>query len=74
MDSLSCYYIELPKIRVYDLRHTHDTFLIGVLGINSKVVQERLGHSNIKTKPGTYSHVLPSMQLEVTHTLDQSLK
>jgi integrase len=71
--SVTCEYLELPKIRVYDLRHTHATYLIGV-EINPKIVQERLGHSNIKTTLGIYSHVLPSMQFEVARKIDQSLK
>ncbi|QBG56382.1 site-specific integrase [Bacillus amyloliquefaciens] len=32
--------------------------------MNPKIVQERLGHSDIKQTLGTYSHALPSMQLE----------
>ncbi|MED4403729.1 tyrosine-type recombinase/integrase [Metabacillus fastidiosus] len=68
---VTCEYLQLPKIRLYDLRHTHATFLISVLEINPKIVQERLGHANIKTTLGTYSHVLPSMQLEVTKKIDQ---
>ena len=31
-------------------------------GINSRVVQERLGHKSIAITLGTYSHVLPAMQ------------
>ena len=34
-------------------------------GINPRVVQEELGHADIKTTLGTYSHVIPSLHKEV---------
>lgn len=64
-------YLKLPKLRVHDLRHTHATFLIGVLQINPKIVQERLGHANVKTTIGTYSHALPSLQQEAVDKMDK---
>ncbi|WP_339145474.1 MULTISPECIES: tyrosine-type recombinase/integrase [unclassified Sutcliffiella] len=64
-------YLNLPKIRAYDLRHTHSTFLIGVLMINPKIVSERLGHAHIKTTLGTYSFALPSMQQEAVDKMDR---
>ncbi|WP_304459258.1 tyrosine-type recombinase/integrase [Alicyclobacillus sendaiensis] len=51
----------LPRIRLHDLRHAHATILLK-LGVHPKVVQERLGHSNISTTLNTYSHVLPGLQ------------
>jgi integrase len=51
----------LPRIRFHDLRHTHATLLLRE-GVHPKVVQERLGHSQISTTLDTYSHVLPGMQ------------
>jgi hypothetical protein len=36
-------------------------------------VQERLGHSQISLTLDTYSHVLPTMQLEAASKLDQLL-
>jgi integrase len=44
-----------------DLRHTAPTLMLKQ-GIHPKVVQERLGHSQISLTLDTYSHVLPSMQ------------
>lgn len=32
------------------------------MGVNPKVVQERLGHSSISVTMDTYSHVVPGMQ------------
>lgn len=58
----------LPSIRFHDLRHTHATLLLQA-GAHPKVVQERLGHSNISITLDTYSHVLPTMQKEAAQLL-----
>ena len=42
-------------------------------GIHPKIVQERLGHSDISLTLNTYSHVLPAMQDEVAHKMDELL-
>ncbi|MCJ8015274.1 site-specific integrase [Paenibacillus sp. KQZ6P-2] len=60
----------LPHIRFHDLRHTHATLLLSK-GINVKVISERLGHTKVGVTLDTYSHVLPSMQQEVTNTLEE---
>lgn len=44
------------SLRFHSLRHTYATMLLSA-GVNIKVIQERLGHSNIATTLGTYSHV-----------------
>lgn len=59
----------LPALRFHDLRHSAATILIS-LGVNSKVVQERLGHSNISITLGVYGHVTESMQSEAIQKLD----
>jgi integrase len=59
----------LPHVRIHDLRHSAATLLLAS-GVNVKVVQELLGHSNISTTLGKYGHVMPSMQKEVTRTMD----
>jgi integrase len=38
-------------------------------GTNPKIVQERLGHSNINTTMDIYSHVTPTMQQEAVSNL-----
>ena len=63
----------LPAIRFHDLRHTSATLLLSQ-GVHPKVVQERLGHSQISVTLDTYSHVLPTMQLEAAGKFDQMLK
>ncbi len=55
--------LKLPDIRFHDLRHTHATLLLQA-NVNPKVVQERLGHSQISLTLDTYSHVVPSLQEE----------
>lgn len=56
-------------VRLYDLRHTCATLLLGA-GVNPKVVSERLGHASITLTLDTYSHVLPTMQEEAAAKLD----
>ena len=62
----------LPDIRFHDLRHTAATLLLRQ-GVHPKVVQERLGHSQISMTLDTYSHVVPSMQREAAEKLDELL-
>jgi len=40
-------------------------------GEHPKVVQERLGHSQIRVTLDTYSHVLPSMQREAAEKAER---
>lgn len=64
---------QLPSIRFHDLRHTSATLLLSA-GVHPKVVQERLGHSQISVTLDIYSHVLPTMQIEAAGKMDQLLK
>jgi integrase len=63
---------ELPRIRLYDLRHSCATLLL-IAEENPKVVSERLGHSTIVLTLDTYSHVLPTMQQQATARLEKML-
>jgi integrase len=63
---------KLPRIRLYDLRHTCATLLL-MAEENPKVVSERLGHSTIVLTLDTYSHVLPTMQQQATARLEKLL-
>ena len=60
----------LPDIRFHDLRHTAATLML-LQGVHPKIVQERLGHSEISMTLNTYSHVLPSMQEDVADKMDE---
>jgi integrase len=62
----------LPNIRFHDLRYTAVTLMLQQ-GIHPKVVQERLGHSDISMTLNTYSHVLPVMQDDAAEKLDDLL-
>jgi integrase len=64
---------DLPAIRFHDLRHTSATLLLAA-GVHPKVVQERLGHSQIGITLDTYSHVVPTMQLEAATKLDDMMR
>jgi integrase len=64
--------IGLTSVRFHDLRHAHATLML-VKGIHPKIVSERLGHSNIGITLDTYSHVLPSMQIQAAEALDELL-
>jgi integrase len=56
---------ELPKIPLKNLRHTHATLLLAA-GVPPKVIQERLGHSNISITLDTYASAIPAMHVEAT--------
>jgi integrase len=63
---------ELPNIRFHDLRHTSATLLLSA-GVHPKVVQERLGHSQISLTLDTYSHVMPHLQDEAAEKMNEIL-
>lgn len=62
----------LKTVTLKELRHTHATLLLEA-GVHPKVVQERLGHSNISTTMNIYSHVTPTMQRDAVSRLTQLL-
>jgi integrase len=59
----------VPAIRFHDLRHTSATLLLAG-GVHPKVVQERLGHSQIGVTLDTYSHVLEGMDAAAAESLN----
>lgn len=63
---------QVPKIKFHDLRHTHATLMLKQ-GVHPKIVSERLGHSRTQLTLDTYSHVLPSMQIEAADNFGQAL-
>lgn len=56
------------KIRFHDLRHSNATLLLQE-GVDFKVIQERLGHSDINTTLNIYSHVTDKMQNSATEKI-----
>jgi integrase len=63
----------LPDIRFHDFRHTWATLLLAA-GVHPKVAQERNGHSQIGITLDTYSHVVPTMQIEAATKLDAMMR
>ncbi|WP_167397364.1 tyrosine-type recombinase/integrase [Lysinibacillus mangiferihumi] len=61
---------DLPKIRFHDLRHTSATLLIHA-GEHPKVIQSRLGHSNITTTMNTYGHLLQETDQRASSHFDK---
>ncbi len=57
-------------MRFHDLRHSAAALLLS-MGVQPKVVQELLGHTQISMTMDIYSHMLPSMQREVVEGLDE---
>jgi integrase len=64
---------DLPRIRLDDLRHAHETHLLPN-GIHPKVGQERLGHSNVGITLDLYSHVLAGMQDDAAAKIDAAIR
>ena len=62
----------LAEVRFHDLRHTNATLLLA-LGIHPKIVQERLGHSDIGITLDIYSHVLPTLGKQAIEQLGDIL-
>jgi integrase len=62
----------VPAIRFHDLRHTSATLLLAE-GVHGKIVQERLGHSNIAMTLDLYSHVTADMQRQAADVLEATV-
>ncbi len=60
-------HLDVPRIRLHDLRHTHATILLQQ-NVHPKVVSERLGHSSIAFTMTVYQHVMPGMQAKAAAT------
>jgi len=59
-------------VSFHALRHTNATLLL-LGGVHPKLVQERLGHSNISMTLDIYSHVLPRLGREAADKLEALL-
>jgi integrase len=62
----------LPRIRLYDLRHSAATIALAA-GVSPKVVSEQLGHASTAFTLDTYAHVLPHMQDEAAAKVEAML-
>ncbi len=61
--------LDLPRIRLYGLRHTHPTILL-LQGVDPKVVSGSLRHVSVSFTMNVYQHVLPGSQAQATATFD----
>lgn len=59
----------VPRIRIHDLRHTSATLMLAN-NVHPKIVQERLGHSDISMTLNRYSHVTMDMQRDAADQMD----
>jgi integrase len=55
-----CAEVGLPPIRLHDLRHGAATLMLAA-GVNTKIIQETLGHSRYTTTLDIYTSVLPTL-------------
>ncbi|MCZ7537305.1 MAG: site-specific integrase [Acidimicrobiia bacterium] len=53
--------LELPKIRLHDLRHTHATLGLGA-GVPVKIISDRLGHATTSFTMDVYMHAIPAAE------------
>jgi len=63
---------ELPRIRLYDLRHTAATLAVAA-GVSVKAISEQLGHASAAFTLDRYSLVLPSIQDEAAARVERLL-
>lgn len=52
--------VDVRRIRLRDLRHTHAS-LASAVGVDVKVVSDRLGHSTTHITANLYTHVVPAL-------------
>lgn len=62
----------VPTIRFHDLRHTAATLMLAH-NVHPKIVQERLGHSDVSMTLNRYSHVTMDMQRQAADVLDAAM-
>ena len=62
---------DLPKIRLYDLRHSHGSNLLEQ-GVHIKTVSARLGHKDANMTLNRYLHVHPSLSKQAVDDLDKA--
>lgn len=65
-----CMIAGIPPRNFHAMRHTHATVLLSY-GVHPKIVQERLGHSDIYITMEIYSHVLPTIQKTAVKVFEQ---
>ncbi|MBD5824598.1 MULTISPECIES: tyrosine-type recombinase/integrase [Lactococcus] len=57
------------RIQAKALRHSHASLLINEYNVTPLLIQKRLGHTDVKTTLGIYSHLYPNADEEITSQL-----
>jgi integrase len=65
----ACDRAKIPRIGWHDLRHFHATML-SEAGEPLKVAQAQLGHADLQTTLGVYTHVLPESQRRAVEKIE----
>lgn len=60
---------DLPYISFHGLRHSYASYMLAK-GVNIKVIQEQLGHANIRETLNTYSHVTMEQKQNASSLFD----
>ncbi len=68
----ACDAASLPRLRPYDLRHSHASLLIDI-GAHPKAISERIGHTEIGVTMNVYGHLFEGKLRELTSDLDALL-
>lgn len=63
----------IPNASFHDLRHTHAAMLIK-MGIQPKVISERLGHTSIGITMDVYGYLMEGLQSGVADALDKEFQ
>jgi len=64
--------LDVPRVRLHDLRHTAATLLMKE-GVNLRMVGDRLGHSDLATTM-RYVHAMPGMDEEAARRVDEAMR
>lgn len=62
------------RIQAKALRHSHASLLINEYNVTPLLIQKRLGHTDIRTTLGIYSHLYPNADEEITRKLKDLIK
>jgi integrase len=65
--------LELPAIRLHDLRHTYATLAME-LGVNVVVISERLGHASPAITTNLYTHVRDHMDRDAAEAIADAVR